>query len=213
MKRIAITSHESSDGKTFIAIRIAKSMAERGKKTLLIDGDLRKSSITLNYRVKHISVGLAHLLSGQCTLEDAIYSTNIPNLSLLPSGEIVKAPLPLLTSPEFEELMDILGSEYDIIIVDTPPVGVVIDAAEIAKRCDGSLLVLEYNKQSKGSLRYIQGIMEQANTPIIGCVINKVSPKKLTEKRYYQYKKDYYSYSYIKESKQKTRSKAKGRSK
>lgn len=192
VKRIAVTSHESNDGKSFLSIRIARSMADRGKKTLLIDGDLRKASITGHYRIKNTQKGLAHLLSGQCALEDAVYATNFPNLYLLPAGEAIKTPLPLLTSPDFEQLMEYLASEYDLVIVDTPPVGVVIDAAEIAKRCDGCLLVLEYNKQTKGALRYMQRTMEQTHTPIIGCVINKAAAKKLSQKRYYyQYYGDY----------------------
>ena len=185
IKRIAVTSQEADNGKTFIAVHIARSMAEREKKVLLIDGDLRKTSITKQYRIKHTSVGLAHLLSGQCTLEDAIYQTNIPNLSFMPAGAAVKTPLPLLTSPEFEQLMEHAAAEYDFVIVDTPPVGVVIDAAEIAKKCDGSLLVLEYNKQTKGALLHMQKIMEQTKTPVIGCVINKVVMKKLAQKKYY----------------------------
>lgn len=199
MKRIAITSHGANNGKTFIATRIAKGMADRGEKTLLIDGDLRKASITRQYRIKNTEKGLAHLLSGQCALKDAVYATNIPNLYLLPAGQAIKTPLSLLTSSDFEQLMDYVGKEFDLVIVDTPPVGAVIDAAEIAKRCDGSLVVLEYNRQTKGMLRYVQRIMEQTRTPIIGCVLNMVVAKKLSQRRYYYRYGDnyrYYSYSY-----------------
>lgn len=193
VKRIAITSHEADDGKTFIATRIAHSMASRGKKTLLIDGDLRKASITWQYKVGHTAKGLAHLLSGQCALEEAVYSTNIPNLYLLPAGEPVKTPLPLLTSPDFDQLMEHFNDAYDLVIIDSPPIGVVIDAAEIARRCDGSLLVLHYNKQTKSALRHMQRLMEQTGTPIIGCILNLVAPKKLSQKRYYyRYGSDYY---------------------
>ena len=190
MKRVAITSHEPNNGKTFLSIRIAHSMAERGKKVLLIDGDLRKAAMTNQYRITNVTNGLAHLLSGQCTLKEAVYTTNYPNLYLLPAGEVVKTPLPLLTSPEFEQLMDHAASHFDLVVVDTPPIGIVIDAAEIAKRCDGSILVIEYNKQTKGSLRYMQKIMEQTQTPVIGCVINNVIVKRLNPRNYY-----YYQYS------------------
>ena len=214
VKRIAITSHEADEGKTFISIRIAHSMADRGKKTLLIDGDLRKASVTGQYRIRHTSKGLAHLLSGQCSLEEAVYSTNIQNLFLLPAGESIKTPLPLLTSDDFEKLMEELGNEFDLVIVDTPPVGAVIDAAEIAKRCDGSLLVLEYNRQTKGTLRYMKRVMEQTQTPVIGCVINKFVMKKLTQKRYYyQYSGNYDYYSDKADEKKKNVPKSKGRRK
>ncbi len=214
VKRIDVTSYEANEGKTFISFRVARSMAERGKKTLLIDGDLRKASVTRQYRIRHTSQGLAHLLSGQCSLEEAIYSTNIQNLFLIPAGESIKTPLPLLTSSDFEKLMEELGSEFDLVVVDTPPVGVVIDAAEIAKRCDGSLLVLEYNKQTKGTLRYMKRIMEQTQTPIIGCVINKLVMKKLTQKRYYyQYSGNYHYYSDKTNEKKKSGPRSKGRKK
>lgn len=213
MKRIAVTSHEADNGKTFLAVRIAKSMADRGKKALLIDGDLRKNSITGQYRVKHTSAGLAHLLSGQCALEDAVYQTNIPNLFLMPAGAVIQAPLPLLTAPDFELLMDHLEGIFDFVIVDTPPVGIVIDAAEIAKRCDGSLLVLEYNKQTKGALRYMHRLLEQTQTPVIGCVINKVVMKKLSQKRYYYHYGSYDSYGKSDRAKKRSFFKSKGQSK
>lgn len=196
IRRVAVTSHDANNGKSFIAIRIASSMAKRGKRVLLIDADLRKSATASQYRIKHIRMGLAHLLSGQCAAEDAVYATNLPNLYLLPVGETVKTPLPLLTSPDFEQLMDRVGKDFDLVVVDTPPVGIVIDAAEIAKHCDGILLVLEHNRQTKGSLRYMQKTMEQTQTPILGCVINNAVFKKLYQKRYYyQYGGSYEQYA------------------
>ena len=214
MKRIAITSHGANNGKTFIAMHIACGMANRGEKILLIDGDLRKASITRQYQIKRVTKGLAHFLSGQCALEDAIYSTNIPNLYLLPAGQAIMTPLPLLTSPDFEQLMDTVGKEFDLVIVDTPPVGVVIDAAEIAKRCDGSLLVLEYNKQTKGMLRSMQRTMKQTRTPVIGCVLNKVVVKKLSQRRYYyRYGNEYKYYSFPSGADRKRKSKGRGRKK
>ena len=215
MKRIAVTSCGVDDGKTFVAMHIARGMADRGERVLVIDGDLRKASITAQYRIRHASIGLAHLLSGQCELKDAIYSTNIPNLFLLPAGESIMTPLPLLTSPDFERLMDYVARAYDHVIVDTPPVGVVIDAAEVAKRCDGSLLVLEYNKHTKGALRDMQKALEQTRTPVIGCVLNKVVPKRLSPKGYYyRYSDNYGYYASDKASRnQKGRSSRRGRKK
>ena len=184
-KRIAVTSYGANNGKTFITMQIACSMARRGKKVLLIDGDLRKSVLLVRYAICGTDKGLAHYLSGQAEMDDVIYPTNLPGLSLLPVGETVKTPLPLLTSADFEQLMNSLGQSYDLILVDTPPIGAVVDAAEIAKRCDGSLLVLEHNRQSKRELRYMRRMMEQTRTPVIGCVINKVTVRKLYRKQYY----------------------------
>ena len=195
LKRIAVTSYEANNGKSFLIMRIAYGMAKRGRRVLLIDGDLRKSVLVSRYRIENTAEGLAHYLSGQCPLERVIYPTNLQNLYLLPVGELVKTPLSLLTSADFEQLMETVGKEFDLVLVDTPPVGAVIDAAEIAKCCAGSLLVLEYNKQTKGSLRSMQKLMEQTGTPIIGCVINNVTVKKMYRKRYYyQYGGNYQYY-------------------
>lgn len=195
IKRIAITSNDANNGKTFLAIRIAYGMARRGKTVLLIDGDLRKSVLINQYGIVHTKEGLSHYLSGQSELDRVIYQTNIPNLYLLPVGKLVQAPLSLLTSEEFDQLMEIAGKEFDAVIVDTPPVGVVIDAAEIAKRCDGSLLVLGYNKITKDVLKKLVRTMEQTQTPVIGCIINNVTMSKLDRKRYnYEYGYGYYEH-------------------
>lgn len=195
LKRIAITSYDANNGKTFIAMRIANSMAKRGRKVLLIDGDFRKSVMIKQYKITNTVFGLAHYLSGQCEFEDAVYPTNIPNMYLTPVGEIIKNPIPLLTSDDFEQMMNTCAERFDLVIVDAPPIGAVIDAAEIAKHCDASLLILDYNKQSVSSLRYMQRMMEKTQTPVIGCVINNVEVKKFYQRRYYyQYGGSYHYY-------------------
>ena len=134
IKKIVITSCEPNDGKTFIAVQTAVNMAKRGKKVLLIDADLRLSIMNAHYQIRlsGAAMGLAHLLSGQCTLDDAIYETNIPNIYLIPIGTDVQAPLSLIATPDFDNLVQVVANTFDLIIIDAPPVGLVIDAAEIA---------------------------------------------------------------------------------
>ena len=193
IKRIAVTSYNANNGKIYLSMYIAAGMARRGKMVLLIDADLRKSMLVSQYRIANVREGLSHYLSGQCELADAIYQTNLQNLYLLPAGKLIKTPLALLTSEDFDEVMAVAGKEFDVVLVDTPPVGMVIDAAEIAKRCDGTLLVLEHNKITREELQRLQRTMEQTGTPIIGCVINNVTVSKLEQKRYYyQYGYSYY---------------------
>lgn len=196
LKRIAVTSHDEDNGKTFVTLQVAMEMAKRGKKVLFMDGDLRKSALETEYEVAlpKNAVGLAHLLSGQCTLEAAIYPTNYPNLYLIPNGKAIATPLPLLTSPDFEQLMELAGREFDLVLVDTPPIGAVVDAAEIAKQSDGCLLVLEYNRTSRWALQYAQKMLLRTGTPIIGCVINKVTVSKLGYPGYYSHYSHYYSH-------------------
>lgn len=200
LKKLAVTSGEAGNGKTFVTLQIAREMGRRGKRVLLIDADLRKSVLLSKYNIElsNGKYGLAHYLSGQCGMDDIIYKTNVPNLSLIPVGRNVKTPLPLLTSDEFGQLLLMLETSYDYILIDTPPLGMVIDGAEIAQKCDGSILVLEYNLSTIHSLRNMQRLLEQAGSPIIGCVINKVVMKGLVKNRYYY---QYGTYEYAADSK------------
>ena len=199
IRRVLITSCGANEGKSFIALQTAIGMTRRGKKVLLIDADLRMSVMKSQYDIQMNgqAMGLAHLLSGQCTLTDAVYITNIPNLYLLPEGANIKTPLSLLTSPEFDQLMESVTGEFDLVVVDTPPLGAVVDAAEIARRCDGSMLVLEYNQTHSKSLKEAVSLLRQAGTPILGCIINKVTMNSIRKGRYaYRYYGGKYGYGY-----------------
>lgn len=189
IKKIVITSCEPNDGKSFVAIQIAINMANRGKRVILIDADLRLSVMNAHYdiRLEGSKQGLAHLLSGQCTLDEAAYETNIPNLCLIPIGTDVQAPLSLIATPDFDHLVREAGETFDYVIIDAPPIGLVIDAAEIAKSCDGSVLVMEYNKTHRRALVEAKEQMERTGTPILGCILNKVTMDRLSTKKYYSY--------------------------
>ncbi len=189
IRKIVITSCEPNDGKSFVAIQIAVNMAKRGKRVLLVDADLRLSVMNAQYQIRlsGAAMGLAHYLSGQCVLDDAIYETNIPNVSLIPIGTDVQAPLSLIATPDFDHLIQMVGESFDLVIIDAPPVGLVIDAAEIAKSCDGSVLILEYNKTHRRALQEAKNQMERTGTPILGCILNKVTMDRLSTKKYYSY--------------------------
>ncbi len=189
IRKVVITSCEPNDGKTFVAMQVVANMAKRGKRALLIDADMRLSVMNAHYDIQlsGSGAGLAHLLSGQCTLEDAMYQTNIPNVYLIPIGTDVQAPLSLIATPEFENLVRAVGETFDLVIIDAPPVGLVIDAAEIARSCDGSVLVLEYSKTHRRALQEAKQQMERTGTPILGCILNKVAMDRLSTKKYYSY--------------------------
>ena len=106
---------------------------------------------------------------------------------LIPIGTDVQAPLSLIATPEFENLVRAVGETFDLVIIDAPPVGLVIDAAEIARSCDGSVLVLEYSKTHRRALQEAKQQMERTGTPILGCILNKVAMDRLSTKKYYSY--------------------------
>ena len=116
-----------------------------------------------------------------------IYETNVPNIYFIPIGTDVQAPLSLIATPDFDTLVKTLSTSFDLVIIDAPPVGLVIDAAEIAKSCDGSVLVLEYAKTHRRALAEAKQQMERTGTPILGCILNKVTMDRLSTKKYYSY--------------------------
>ena len=189
IRKIIFTSCEPNDGKSFVSIQVAANMGRRGKKVLLIDADLRLSVMNAHYDIQLSGPGngLAHLLSGQCETEDAIYETNLPNLYLLPIGRDVSNPLSLIATPDFDELIRSVSEAFDYVFLDTPPIGLVIDSAQIARCCDGSVLVLEYNKTHRRALAEARKQMERTGTPILGCILNKVTMDRLSTKKYYGY--------------------------
>lgn len=197
LRKVMITSFSASEGKSFTAQQILWNLSRRGKRAVLIDADLRRSNLVrdLGFRTTGATQGLAQYLAGYCSLEDALYETNIAHAVIMPIGRSIKNPVALLTLPEFPELLDTLAEQYDIVLIDSPPVGVVIDAAEIAKHCDGALIVVEYDKTRRRNLIQTRNLIEQTGCPILGCIINKIKLDGFGARRYYNYYGYYGSYA------------------
>lgn len=195
-KRIAFTSYLPGAGKTYISINVLYNLAKRGKRVLLVDADLRRSNIVSRLRMETDGemLGLAHYLAGHCNLDDCIYETNLYGACIMPAGRDITSPMTLIDTPYFGEMLDHLATQFDLILVDTPPVGVVIDAAEIGRRCDGCVLIVNYNTTRRRELVEVKNQMEQSGCPILGCVINKVTFDTLSAKKYYN--KGYYNHYY-----------------
>jgi capsular exopolysaccharide synthesis family protein len=187
---IGITSCQPDEGKSSISLNLAVSMAELGKRVIFLDGDLRKSVLLGRYRINKPIKGLTHYLSGLNSIEDIIYSANVDNLHLIFSGQIPPNPSELLDSKGFSVLISYLRENYDYIFIDTPPLGVVIDAAIIAKNCDGMALVIEANAINYKFAQKVQAQLEKTGTKILGVILNKVD---MSEKGYYgEYYGKYY---------------------
>lgn len=206
LKRIIITSNEMSEGKSWMSIHIAINVAQRGRRVLLIDADLRRSFLVQRYKIEleGEGLGLAHLLAGQCELDDCIYETDRAGLCLMPAGRDVTNPVALIDTPYFTEVLDELAKHFDLILIDAPPVGMVIDAAEIASSCDGSVLVVEYNKTRLRDIAECKRQMERSGTKVLGCIINKVAFDSISAKKYYN--RGYYRNTQKSYSREKTES-------
>ena len=199
LKKIIITSNDQSDGKSWMTVHIAINLAQRGRRVLLIDADLRRSFMVQRYKLafEDEGIGLAHFMTGQCDLDDCIYETDHYGMCLMPAGRDVSNPVSLLDTPYFAEMLDELAKHFDFVLLDAPPVGIVIDAAEMASCCDGSVLVVEHKKTRLRDIADCKRQMEQSGTPVLGCIINKVTFAGISEKRYYNrsyyrhYQRDY----------------------
>lgn len=195
VRKIMITSCHASEGKSFLSMNVMRTMAKFGKTVALVDADLRRSVITgkygLTYPENGQHMGLAHLLAGMADEEAVVYQTDLPGAWMVPIGREVSNPLPLLNSPRFDQLLDNLAQSVDYVFVDAPPVGSVIDAAQIAKSCDGILLVVTYNTVRRQELLEVKAQLEQTGCPILGTVLNMVEYDSYMSKKYYY--KYYYS--------------------
>lgn len=183
---IAVTSCVPGDGKTTVSFQLACSFAGNGKKTLYVDADLRKSVFVQRYEIKGNPKGLSHYLSGQEVLSNLIYKTNKEALYVMPVGSFPSNPTELFNKQRFAQLLEEAKKVFDYVIVDTPPLGSVIDAAIIAKVCDASILTLSSDNCSRGAVKSVIAQLKSANPNFLGVVLNKVD----TAKSSYYYKKN-----------------------
>ena len=196
IKKILLTSCHASEGKSFLSLNIVRTLAKLDKKVVLVDCDLRKSVIARKHLVYNESSirGVTHYLAGMVPMEEIIYEVvDVPNLYIAPCGRNVSNSLPLVSSPKLGELLDELAKKMDYVIVDAPPVGMLIDAAKIATNCDGILLVVNYNSVRKQELIDAQEQLSQSGCPILGTVINQANFGDYMSRKYY-YSKYYYSH-------------------
>lgn len=189
-RSIVLTSSTPNEGKSTVSLGLAMSLAESGKKVLLVDADLRKSVLMGRHRVMEEVKGLSHYLSGQANLTDVVCATQNEGLFMIFAGVVPPNPSELLGSDRFQELIDKAKREYDYVIIDAPPLGSVIDAAVIAKACDASVLVVAANTVSYKFVRTVKSQMEKTDCPILGVVLNKVNMKQ--NKYYGKYYGNYY---------------------
>lgn len=178
-KVIAVTSCTPNEGKSTVSLNLALSLADSGKKVLFIDADLRKSVLMGRTEVEGEEIkGLSHLLSHQETIENVICATNVPRFHIIYVGIVPPNPAELLGGKYFKRFLSAIRKVYDYVIIDTPPLGSVIDSAVIADECDGSIIVMESGVISYRFAQDVKGQLEKCNCPILGVILNKVDMSK-----------------------------------
>ncbi|TLX73251.1 polysaccharide biosynthesis tyrosine autokinase [Labilibacter sediminis] len=172
---ITITSTHTGEGKTFCALNIASAFAISGKKTVLVGFDLRKPRLTEIFN-HHNHEGLSNYLIGQASFEEIQYSGHIDNLTIIPSGAIPPNPSELMSNNHAHKLFQELQEAYDIIIVDSPPIGIVADSRVLMEHSNCHLYVVRSNKTNKEHFRDTIHNLISEDIKSIGFIFNDISP-------------------------------------
>ena len=173
-KKIAFTSANKSEGKTVTSVNIAIALAQQvNTRVLLIDCDLRRPQIH-NVLSIEFAPGLTNYLNGECSKEDIVRGTKINNLYAITYGAVPPNPSELLSSGSMLEFIKELENEYDYIIFDTPPVGVVIDSLPLVKQSDGVVLVIKHNSTTYPDLKKVINTLNRNGGKILGIIVNNV---------------------------------------
>lgn len=181
-KVVTISSPKAGDGKTTNAINVAIAFSQLGKKVLLIDADLRRSSVCKKLKLEN-NAGLSGVLAGFAAADEVIISVS-HSFDVMPAGTTPPNPSEMLASTAMEKLLDSLRMVYDYIILDTPPVGVVSDPLVIAPKTDGIVVILKQGVTRHDDVTKVLDNLELTGIRILGVVLNCTD----TPEKYYEYK-------------------------
>lgn len=191
---VMVTSSMPDEGKSETTFALAESLAQIGNKVLFIDTDMRKSVMVSEHRPDHKVNGLSQFLTGQKTRDEVVYHTNIENLDMIFSGPLSLNPAELLEDDIFTKLIEWARQEYEYILIDTPPVGSVIDASIVAGHCDGAIIVIRSGEVSYKLVQKVKTQIERTGCRILGTVLNRVEMRQHSYYRYYGKYQGYYRY-------------------
>ncbi|MDO4363091.1 MAG: CpsD/CapB family tyrosine-protein kinase [Clostridia bacterium] len=189
-----VTSPTANNGKTINSANLAINFAQMGKKTLIIDADMRNPSLHKLFSLSSRN-GLSEILAG-LTDNITVTKTDFENLSILTSGKIPPNPTELLSSPRMDKLLDFVKEHYDCVFVDTPPINIVTDATVFAQKATGYILIVKTDTTNVPELKTSVTTLQSINANILGFIINDTNSEK---KKYYSYYRKYnrsYSYNY-----------------
>ena len=181
------TSAIPSEGKTFVALNFALSLAQQGLETVIIDADLREPRVEKALRSEGESAGLTDLLSGQIDFRDAVRATQHDNLIVLPAGHRAPDPAKLLGNKQFEDIIESLLREFDRVVIDSPPVNAVSDALLVAASAHATCLVVRAGKTPKRAIRRAINQLQIANANLAGFVFNRLPIQGRSAGYYYYY--------------------------
>ncbi len=189
LKALALTSPAAGEGKTTTTANLAVSLAQAGKRVIVVSADLRKPRLHRFFGLPN-DVGLSTVLARQSGMRETIQRPLIENLRVMASGPVPSNPGELLTSNDMDALLEQLKGVADFVIVDTPPVLAVSDVLTLAPRMDGVLIVADAQSSHRGAIAHLRDQLEQVGGNVIGAVLNNFDP---SSAKYYP---AYYRYTY-----------------
>jgi exopolysaccharide transport family protein len=192
-RAIVVTSTAPGEGKTTVAGNLAVGMAQAGQRVLLIDADMRRPRAHEVFD-RNVEPGLSNLLVGDARAAEVVQRTEVPNLWVMPAGKTPPNPAELLGSRRFADLLTSLKEQFDLVIIDTPPVMAVTDSAIVAHRASGVLFVIAADKTSREAAQQALDQLENARARFIGAVLNGADVER--ESYYYSryYRREYANY-------------------
>ncbi|MBT0929386.1 tyrosine-protein kinase [Streptococcus lutetiensis] len=173
LKVITLTSAQPGEGKSTTSVNLAISFARAGFRTLLIDADTRNSVMSGTFKSNERYQGLTSFLSGNAELSDVICDTSIDNLMIIPAGQVPPNPTSLIQNDNFKAMVETVRGLYDYVIIDTPPLGLVIDAAILAHHSDASLLIVKAGADKRRTVTKLKEQLEQSGSVFLGVILNK----------------------------------------
>jgi capsular exopolysaccharide synthesis family protein len=186
IRSIAVTSAERGEGKSVTSSNLARALARDGRRTLLVDADLRVPSQHVVFGVDRGDhacdlAGIEQLLDGASprTVVDELVVPVEPDLDLMPAGRAIGNPAEVLGSPAYHALLVELLERYDMLVIDTPPIGRVTDAAIIGRLVDSVLLVVDYQGNRRRQSRRAVQTLQRLGTPLLGTVVNRYDGEQL----------------------------------
>lgn len=175
VKTIVVTSSIHSEGKTVSSLNLAISLAQavNNPKVLVVDCDLRRGKLSKYLGLKR-DVGFSEYLLGQAELDDIIFKIDIENLNIIAAGKIPDNPSELLSSKAMSDFLVDARSQFDFVIIDTPPIISVTDSGIIGAQTDGVLMVIQAGRTQRGIVRRAEELLEQAQANVLGHILTNI---------------------------------------
>lgn len=193
VRSIVVTSTIPEEAKSNTVANLAMALSEAGRTVVLVDCDLRKPVMHKYLKIGHNTRGVSNVLSGQCTMEEAIVHLEGSSVYVLPAGTLPPNPSELLSQKQMEALVRRLRASFDYVIIDAPPISVVTDAAIIGRMVDGALYVVRSQFVPAKAVQTSVAKLRDAGVNVLGTVITRYNPKTSLKSSGYSYT---YSYDY-----------------